>query len=85
MSASSYKLPPHLFHLNGYKLSWFTLVVEQVTFNVNFIITLNCFSSQGKVASRSNSTQSFDEALRDASRSASGATSPSIPENKALP
>ncbi|CAG9581527.1 unnamed protein product [Danaus chrysippus] len=40
---------------------------------------------KGKVASRSNSTQSFDEALRDASRSASGATSPSIPENKPLP
>ncbi|XP_039754008.1 tumor protein D53 homolog isoform X2 [Pararge aegeria] len=40
---------------------------------------------KGKVASRSNSTQSFDEALRDASRSASGATSPTIPENKPLP
>ncbi|XP_052742311.1 tumor protein D52 isoform X2 [Bicyclus anynana] len=40
---------------------------------------------KGKVASRSNSTQSFDEALRDASRSASGATSPSIPEHKPLP
>uniref|UniRef100_A0A1E1WMI3 Tumor protein D54 n=1 Tax=Pectinophora gossypiella TaxID=13191 RepID=A0A1E1WMI3_PECGO len=40
---------------------------------------------QGKVASRSNSTQSFDEALRDASRAASGATSPSIPEHKPLP
>ncbi|XP_045486163.1 tumor protein D52 isoform X2 [Pieris rapae] len=40
---------------------------------------------KGKVSSRSNSTQSFDEALRDASRSASGATSPTIPENKALP
>ncbi|KAL0851050.1 hypothetical protein ABMA28_006940 [Loxostege sticticalis] len=39
----------------------------------------------GKVASRSNSTQSFDEALRDASRAASGATSPTIPENKPLP
>ncbi|XP_028178240.1 tumor protein D53 homolog isoform X2 [Ostrinia furnacalis] len=40
---------------------------------------------KGKVASRSNSTQSFDEALRDASRAASGATSPTIPENKPLP
>ncbi|XP_050362737.1 tumor protein D53 homolog isoform X2 [Nymphalis io] len=42
---------------------------------------------KGKVASRSNSTQSFDEALRDASRAggASGATSPSIPEHKPLP
>ncbi|CAK1540115.1 unnamed protein product [Leptosia nina] len=40
---------------------------------------------KGKVSSRSNSTQSFDEALRDASRSASGATSPTIPENKPLP
>ncbi|CAH2050557.1 unnamed protein product, partial [Iphiclides podalirius] len=40
---------------------------------------------KGKVASRSNSTQSFDEALRDASRGASGATSPTIPENKPLP
>ncbi|XP_022821695.1 tumor protein D53 homolog isoform X2 [Spodoptera litura] len=40
---------------------------------------------KGKVSSRSNSTQSFDEALRDASRTASGATSPTIPENKALP
>lgn len=36
---------------------------------------------KGKVASRSNSTQSFDEALRDAS----GATSPPIPEHKPLP
>ncbi|XP_021194018.1 tumor protein D54 isoform X3 [Helicoverpa armigera] len=40
---------------------------------------------KGKVTSRSNSTQSFDEALRDASRAASGATSPTIPENKPLP
>ncbi|XP_072940757.1 tumor protein D53 isoform X3 [Epargyreus clarus] len=40
---------------------------------------------KGKVASRSNSTQSFDEALRDASRAASGATSPTIPEDKPLP
>ncbi|XP_030027585.2 tumor protein D54 isoform X1 [Manduca sexta] len=40
---------------------------------------------KGKVASRSNSTQSFDEALRDASRAASGAGSPSIPEHKPLP
>ncbi|XP_013134969.1 PREDICTED: uncharacterized protein LOC106100596 isoform X2 [Papilio polytes] len=40
---------------------------------------------KGKVASRSNSTQSFDEALRDASRAASGATSPTIPEHKPLP
>ncbi|XP_026487894.1 tumor protein D53 homolog isoform X3 [Vanessa tameamea] len=42
---------------------------------------------KGKVASRSNSTQSFDEALRDASRAggASGAASPSIPEHKPLP
>ncbi|XP_075974111.1 uncharacterized protein LOC142975243 isoform X3 [Anticarsia gemmatalis] len=40
---------------------------------------------QGKVTSRSNSTQSFDEALRDASRAASGATSPTIPEGKPLP
>ncbi|CAG9796506.1 unnamed protein product [Diatraea saccharalis] len=40
---------------------------------------------KGKVASRSNSTQSFDEALRDASRAASGATSPTIPENKPVP
>ncbi|KPI94965.1 PREDICTED: tumor protein D54 [Papilio xuthus] len=40
---------------------------------------------KGKVASRSNSTQSFDEALRDASRGASGATSPTIPEHKPLP
>ncbi|XP_038207671.1 tumor protein D52 isoform X1 [Zerene cesonia] len=40
---------------------------------------------KGKVSSRSNSTQSFDEALRDASRGASGATSPTIPENKPLP
>lgn len=40
---------------------------------------------KGKVSSRSNSTQSFDEALRDASRAASGATSPTIPENKPLP
>ncbi|XP_037968802.2 tumor protein D52 isoform X3 [Plutella xylostella] len=39
----------------------------------------------GKVASRSNSTQSFDEALRDASRAASGATSPTIPEHQPLP
>ncbi|XP_035453568.1 tumor protein D53 homolog isoform X2 [Spodoptera frugiperda] len=39
---------------------------------------------KGKVSSRSNSTQSFDEALRDASRAASGATSPTIPENKPL-
>ncbi|KAI8438657.1 hypothetical protein MSG28_011082 [Choristoneura fumiferana] len=39
----------------------------------------------GKVASRSNSTQSFDDALRDASRGASGATSPTIPEHKPLP
>ncbi|XP_050681404.1 tumor protein D54 isoform X3 [Leptidea sinapis] len=37
---------------------------------------------KGKVASRSNSTHSFDT---DASRSASGATSPTIPENKPLP
>ncbi|XP_063375655.1 tumor protein D54 isoform X3 [Cydia amplana] len=40
---------------------------------------------KGKVASRSNSTQSFDEALRDASRAASGAASPTIPEHKPLP
>ncbi|XP_045448703.1 tumor protein D54 [Melitaea cinxia] len=40
---------------------------------------------KGKVASRSNSTQSFDEALRDASRAPSGATSPTIPEHKPLP
>ncbi|CAK1602181.1 unnamed protein product [Parnassius mnemosyne] len=43
---------------------------------------------KGKVASRSNSTQSFDEALRDASRATSGAASPSaptVPEHKALP
>ncbi|XP_068626261.1 tumor protein D54 isoform X1 [Battus philenor] len=40
---------------------------------------------KGKVASRSNSTQSFDEALRDTSRAASGATSPTIPEHKPLP
>ncbi|XP_011558698.3 tumor protein D52 isoform X4 [Plutella xylostella] len=40
---------------------------------------------KGKVASRSNSTQSFDEALRDASRAASGATSPTIPEHQPLP
>lgn len=40
---------------------------------------------KGKVASRSNSTQSFDEALRDASRAASGAASPAIPEHKPLP
>ncbi|XP_073957269.1 tumor protein D54 isoform X1 [Choristoneura fumiferana] len=40
---------------------------------------------KGKVASRSNSTQSFDDALRDASRGASGATSPTIPEHKPLP
>ncbi|XP_075974119.1 tumor protein D53 isoform X4 [Anticarsia gemmatalis] len=40
---------------------------------------------KGKVTSRSNSTQSFDEALRDASRAASGATSPTIPEGKPLP
>ncbi|GBP39983.1 Uncharacterized protein F13E6.1 [Eumeta japonica] len=40
---------------------------------------------KGKVTSRSNSTQSFDEALRDASRGASGATSPTIPENRPLP
>ncbi|KAJ0182439.1 hypothetical protein K1T71_001808 [Dendrolimus kikuchii] len=39
----------------------------------------------GKVASRSHSQQSFDEALRDASRTASGAASPTIPENKPLP
>lgn len=39
---------------------------------------------KGKVTSRSNSTQSFDEALRDASRVQSGATSPTIPENKPL-
>ncbi|XP_063548457.1 tumor protein D54 isoform X3 [Cydia strobilella] len=40
---------------------------------------------KGKVASRSNSTQSFDEALRDASRAASGAASPTIPEHQPLP
>ncbi|KAJ2947966.1 hypothetical protein O0L34_g9759 [Tuta absoluta] len=40
---------------------------------------------KGKVASRSNSTQSFDEALRESSRAASGAASPTIPENKPLP
>ncbi|CAG4978310.1 unnamed protein product [Parnassius apollo] len=40
---------------------------------------------KGKVASRSNSTQSFDEALRDASRAPSGAASPTIPEHKPLP
>ncbi|XP_061709023.1 uncharacterized protein LOC133519113 isoform X2 [Cydia pomonella] len=40
---------------------------------------------KGKVASRSNSTQSFDDALRDASRAASGAASPAIPEHKPLP
>ncbi|XP_041974970.1 tumor protein D54 isoform X3 [Aricia agestis] len=39
---------------------------------------------KGKVTSRSSSTQSFDEALRD-SRVASGATSPTIPEGKPLP
>lgn len=45
---------------------------------------------KGKVASRSQSQQSFDEALRDSrdtreSRTASGAASPALPEDKALP
>lgn len=71
------------------------IVVNQTPFNLATrgggpspldlpMILTPCNYFQGKVTSRSSSTQSFDEALREG-RVASGATSPTIPENKPLP